>query len=534
MGDGLESDSDISFSEKENVAQSSVAAPSDIKDARIGIFGSRMAFGLLIGAFCLVLAVFIFPKVSDAVLAGAIDGSRSVIVSVQRSLGVFNERDIFSETPAAVLQSSQNGLFSTIRSSLISFFFPGTTSTSTFEHWIVRTPPPSTPKPPPVVVQAPKPVVGTSTTIIQPKTVITEIVERTVVTSGVSIADLQALRDYIEQQLALLRAQGSQNTTAVTNTYQALAVSNRIDRLDDSEFYTSRFISGTIESSTIKNSTLQNVSGSLDNITWVNATGTNATTTNLFSTNVQVSSFAITSLTGSDQCLSIDTNGLVTGTGIPCGSGGSGGGPFSTTTNSLAIRPVDTTDVLIIGGSATTTTGNILEVIGSSFFNGHTRLLTASSTALSSLDYLTVGRTASSTIQGGTTGTSTLQGFLSVLGTNSTSTFSHALEATYLNLTGTGATSTFANGISLSAGCITMPNGTCLGTGSGGITSIGPAGQLQTGSTITFATSSSAWNGLTASTTITGSSDTITFTNSLAGLLTAGGGGTGIASPTPA
>ena len=62
------------------------------------------------------------------------------------------------------------------------------------------------------------------------------------------------------------------------------------------------------------------------------------------------------------------------------------------------------------------------------------------------------------------------------------------------------------------------------------LTAIGPLGQTQTGPTVTFATSSTAWNGLTASTTITGSSNTLTFVNTLAGLLNTAGGGTGLSS----
>src|SRR5262249_36506237 len=59
------------------------------------------------------------------------------------------------------------------------------------------------------------------------------------------------------------------------------------------------------------------------------------------------------------------------------------------------------------------------------------------------------------------------------------------------------------------------------------VTSVGPAGQGQTGPAITLATSSTAFNGLTASTTITASGNVITFANSLAGRLGVAGGGTG-------
>lgn len=58
------------------------------------------------------------------------------------------------------------------------------------------------------------------------------------------------------------------------------------------------------------------------------------------------------------------------------------------------------------------------------------------------------------------------------------------------------------------------------------VTSIGPAGQLQTGPAVTLATSTTAFNGLTSNLTITGNTNTITFAPILSGLLGIGGGGT--------
>ena len=93
----------------------------------------------------------------------------------------------------------------------------------------------------------------------------------------------------------------------------------------------------------------------------------------------------------------------------------------------------------------------------------------ASTTRLSVIDTFYVGGTATTTLQGNTTGTSTIQGFLNVMGTNSTSTFSGGIQATYLNITGTIATSTFANGISLTSGCFRLPDGSCAGSGGGSL-----------------------------------------------------------------
>ena len=82
-------------------------------------------------------------------------------------------------------------------------------------------------------------------------------------------------------------------------------------------------------------------------------------------------------------------------------------------------------------------------------------LTNASSTALSGLDYMTVGRTATTPIRGAT---------------NATSTFAGGIQGTYLNMTGTAATSTFARGIDLAGGCFSI-NGTCVG-GGGAVSSV--------------------------------------------------------------
>jgi hypothetical protein len=69
---------------------------------------------------------------------------------------------------------------------------------------------------------------------------------------------------------------------------------------------------------------------------------------------------------------------------------------------------------------------------------------------------------------------------------------------------------------------------TCSTPSFSAITAIGPAGQTQSGSTITMASSTSTTNGLTSALTIVGSGNTLTFTPSLSGTLTVAGGGTGV------
>lgn len=65
-------------------------------------------------------------------------------------------------------------------------------------------------------------------------------------------------------------------------------------------------------------------------------------------------------MAGSDGCLQLSTN-VINSTGIACGSGGggSGGGSWSTTTSTHTGRlinyPNNTTDIVVIGGTATTT-----------------------------------------------------------------------------------------------------------------------------------------------------------------------------------
>ncbi|MBL8158405.1 hypothetical protein JNK62_02650 [bacterium] len=60
-------------------------------------------------------------------------------------------------------------------------------------------------------------------------------------------------------------------------------------------------------------------------------------------------------------------------------SGGGGGATaWSTTTDSLAIYPTDTTDVLIVGSNATATTNSIFEVFGRSYFSNNVGIGTTS------------------------------------------------------------------------------------------------------------------------------------------------------------
>ncbi|MEK9160540.1 MAG: hypothetical protein AAB440_00690, partial [Patescibacteria group bacterium] len=74
-------------------------------------------------------------------------------------------------------------------------------------------------------------------------------------------------------------------------------------------------------------------------------------------------------------------------------TGGGGTGAWATTTDDLAIYPSDVSDVVLIGTSATTTTGNMLEVAGNSLFRG---LVTAYNTVTAPI-FTATSTTATST-----------------------------------------------------------------------------------------------------------------------------------------
>src|SRR5262249_7524610 len=92
--------------------------------------------------------------------------------------------------------------------------------------------------------------------------------------------------------------------------------------------------------------------------------------------------------------LPISTNGLVLKLvgGLPSWQpdlttgGGGGAGPWSTTTDSLAIYPSDTSDVIIIGASGTTTADSIFEVFRKSYFPNTLGIATTAPSTLFGLE----------------------------------------------------------------------------------------------------------------------------------------------------
>ncbi len=149
--------------------------------------------------------------------------------------------------------------------------------------------------------------------------------------------------------------------------------------------------------------------------------------------------------------ITVDQQGRITS----ASSGVAGG--TGTVTSITAATPNST---LTLGGTnPVTTSGTInfdLNLGNSNIWTALQRFSNASTTLLSSLDGVVVGRTASTTIRGETT---------------ATSTFAGGISATNIALTSTTASSTAANGFNLTKGCFAIAN-VCLTQNSGTVTSV--------------------------------------------------------------
>lgn len=189
------------------------------------------------------------------------------------------------------------------------------------------------------------------------------------------------------------------------------------------------------------------------------------------------------------------------------------------TTNRLAKFATTTTlgDSLFSddGSNMTLTAGNLFMQIGSlidTFASGALNFGTATATTM------TFGRSGQYAI------------FNSNVGVGTSTPGSIFSIQNIANFT-TGTTTFYGNGINLTNGCFAV-NGVCISNGSGnGVSSIAQTyGTGQTGA-ITFATSSTAYNGLTVNQNITNSGGAFTFSPTLSGTLGVGGGGTGSSTP---
>lgn len=169
----------------------------------------------------------------------------------------------------------------------------------------------------------------------------------------------------------------------------------------------------------------------ISNLTFANATGTGALSANtlLIVGRATTSQLTISGLTGLTQCLTVDANGLVSGTGVACGSGAGGGTPGGAT-NQIQYN----------NGGTFAGDGNFL-------WASSTKLFTVTGT--SSLDRLTFANA---------TGTGTLH--LSAAGTplQVTAGTSALQGLTFTNATGTSASITTLSGTNLNYTTATTTN----------------------------------------------------------------------------
>src|SRR3989344_4653875 len=250
------------------------------------------------------------------------------------------------------------------------------------------------------------------------------------INEGVLSARIKALDDTLTERMYSLV---SANTTNITQVYQTLGAVARGDNFNDIKVTDSAWTEGSITDATISGGTITGATSiSAGSLTLSNPLGVSSGGTGVGS--YTAGDILYASSTDTLAKLPVGTNGqlLSITNGIPSWSSlaGSGSiGVWATTSDSLAIYTVDSSDVVLIGASATTTTGNIFEKLGNSLFRGTlssydtvtassftatstsvtSQFINASSTALSALDYLAVGRTATTTIRGNTS-TSTFSG----------------------------------------------------------------------------------------------------------------------------
>ena len=308
----------------------------------------------------------------------------------------------------------------------------------------------------------------TQTKVVNTTRVVERIIEKPV-SGTVTMADLQtSLQQLNNEILSKLYALSTGNGGNITNVYQQIAQSQRIDQLTNTVINTPTINGGTINSVSITGGTIDGAT--LTNVI-IGSLGT-TTLTNLTVTNTSTSTFAGgIAITGG--CLSI--NGTCVGTG---GAGNPGG----------ANTQIQFNDSGTFNGSSLfvfdSATGNV--GVGTS----------------SPYQKLSVG------------GTVIANSFIST--STATSTFVGGISTNLLSVTSTTASSTFANGINLTGGCFAI-NGSCVTGGGSALTFTYPL--VNTLDTISLAfgtTTANTWATLQTfafSSTTYGSFNTASTTN---------------------
>ncbi|MBI4136346.1 MAG: hypothetical protein HY481_02265 [Candidatus Vogelbacteria bacterium] len=240
----------------------------------------------------------------------------------------------------------------------------------------------------------------------------------------------------------------------VTNSTSTITNLTMVNATSTNATTTTLYVSGL---STLSGGLLvSNATSTITNLTMFNATSTNATTTTLYVSGSATTTFGggLTLATGNinlptGSVYSINNVGVLSATAL----GSNVTGSSLTSVGALTAGSIASGFGSINIGSNALTAGagsfSSLTDSGTLSVTGLSTLGAASTTRLSVLDKLFIGTNSTTTIQGETDGTSTIRGFITVTGTNSTSTFSGGLAATFLNLTGTGASSTIAGGLSI-------------------------------------------------------------------------------------
>ncbi|HRH26991.1 MAG TPA: hypothetical protein PLZ99_02410, partial [Parcubacteria group bacterium] len=293
----------------------------------------------------------------------------------------------------------------------------------------------------------PKNTLATNTQTKVINTTTTKVVERIIekpvngaVTTQELQTSLQILNNDILQKLYSLSTGSGGN---VTNIYQQIAQSQRIDQLTNT----------ILNSPTINNATINGLS--------VTSTGTTT-----FSGGISLS------------------GGCVTVNGVCLGTGNGGYNLVQDEGVDLIAR----TTINFVGGGVTANdSGGVTTVTinGTSFTGAANSVVVTDSlgSLIATGTQLTVGNILATT--------------------TATSTFVGGISTNLLSVTSTIASSTFANGINLTSGCFAV-NGTCLTTSGGSGTPGGSNGQVQYNASGVFAGISTTTLATNSSLSVTG------------------------------
>ncbi|HEY0220779.1 MAG TPA: helix-turn-helix domain-containing protein, partial [Candidatus Paceibacterota bacterium] len=305
------------------------------------------------------------------------------------------------------------------------------------------------------------------TKVINTTNVVERIIER-IAPSDITSAYLDSrLQELSNEMMSKFYGLSTGSGGSVTNIYQQIAHSQRIDNLSGTTITSPIISGGSISNTNISGGTISGATISGVSITGDLTLGT-TTVTNLIVSNTSTSTYA-GGIAVSGGCVSV--NGTCIGAG---GAGNPGGGNTQIQFNDGGV--FNGTDGFVWDktnerlGIGTTSPFQKLSVAGNVIAN----TFIATSTA--------------------------------------TSTFTGGISTNLLSVTSALSSSTFANGINLTSGCFSI-NGSCI-TGNGGagsgITSLGSGYSSTTGSAITFGTSTLSFNGLTLGQTIVSAANSLT------------------------